>query len=151
MSSEGDARTTTGVPPTRSTLVARLVLAAMAVPAGLYAAWLLLEAGSGNWLNLAIWLGGGVLIHDGVIAPVTVALGLAAMAVLPAPWRAPAVVGLVCWGSITLFAIPVLGRFGALPDNPTLLDRPYAWSWLVLSILTVVLVGLAGLVRSRRG
>lgn len=139
-----------GVRATRSTQVVRLVLAAVAVPAGLYAASLVLESGSGNWLNLAIWLGAGVVVHDGVIAPVTVALGVAAGAVLPRPWRAPAVVGLICWGSITLFAVPVLGRFGALPDNPTLLDRPYLVSWLVLTGVTAVLVGVAGLVRSRR-
>lgn len=141
----------TAPPVARSTQVLRLVLAAVAVPAGLYAAWLLLEAGSGSWLNMTLWLAGGVVVHDGIIAPVVVALGVGAAAVLPGAWRVPATVGLVCWGSITLFSIPVLGRFGALPDNPTLLDRPYATSWLVLSALTVVLVALAGLVRSRRG
>lgn len=134
----------------RSTQVVRAVLAAAAVPAGLYAASLLLDAGSGHWVNLAIWLAAGVVVHDGVIAPVTVALGIAAMTVLPVPWRLPATVGLVCWGSITLFSIPVLGGFGERPDNPTLLDRPYLLSWLVLTALTVLLVGLAGLVRARR-
>ena len=39
--------------------------------------------------------------------------------------RAPAVAGLVVLGSVTLLAIPVLGRFGARADNPTLLDRHY--------------------------
>lgn len=140
-----------GVSATRSTQVVRVVLAVIAVPAGLYAGSLLLEAGSGNWLNLGIWLAGGVVIHDGVIAPVSVALGIASMTVLPVPWRLPATVGLVCWGSITLFSIPVLGRFGARPDNPTLLDRPYFTSWLILTALTVLLVGVVGLVRSRRG
>ena len=39
------------------------------------------------------------------------------------------VVGLVVWGGLTVMAIPVLGRFGALAANPTLLDRPYLTSW----------------------
>jgi hypothetical protein len=45
----------------------------------------------------------------------------------------------------------VLGRFGALDDNPTLLDRPYLVTWLVGCAVTVLLVGVAGAVRSRRG
>ena len=35
-------------------------------------------------------------------------------------------VGFVVLGSVTLLAMPVLGRFGARPDNPTLLDRDYS-------------------------
>jgi hypothetical protein len=64
--------------------------------------------------------------------------------------RAPAAVALIVWGSITLLAVPVLGRFGALEDNPTLLDRPYLITWLVGCALTVLLVALAGAVRSKR-
>jgi hypothetical protein len=44
-------------------------------------------------------------------------------------------------------AVPVLGRFGARPDNPTLLDRPYVLGWLVLAALT--LLGAAGAVAVR--
>ena len=66
--------------------------------------------------------------------------------------RAPAdgPVDLVVLGSLTLLAIPVLGRFGARSDNPTLLDRPYGWSWLALAVVTVALVALAGVIGSRR-
>ncbi len=39
--------------------------------------------------------------------------------------KAPAVVGCVVLGSVTLLAVPVLGRFGERSDNPTLLDRNY--------------------------
>jgi hypothetical protein len=49
-------------------------------------------------------------------------------------------------------AIPVLGRFGARPDNPTLLDRPYLTGWLVVAGLTlgwVLLMSVLG-ARSRR-
>ena len=42
-------------------------------------------------------------------------------------------------GAVTLLAVPVLGRFGAQPDNPTLLDRAYGPGWLVLAGLTVLL------------
>ncbi|MGY2874256.1 hypothetical protein ACVW00_001446 [Marmoricola sp. URHA0025 HA25] len=55
----------------------------------------------------------------------------------------PVVTGAVVLGTVTLVAIPVLGRFGARADNPTLLDRNYLLGWLVVATLTVVLVGAA--------
>jgi hypothetical protein len=128
----------------------RLVLAAASVPAGAYALWLLLHSATDQWPALLTWLIGGVVLHDLVLAPVLLAVGLAAHR-LPAYLRAPAAVGLVVWGSVTLFAVPVLGRFGALDDNPTLLDRPYLVTWLVGCAVTVLLVGVAGALRSRRG
>lgn len=88
--------------------------------------------------------------HDLVLAPVVLAVGLAARR-LPAYLRAPAEAGLVVWGSATLLAVPVLGRFGSLDDSPTLLDRPYVVTWLVGCAVTVLLVGVAGAVRSQRG
>ena len=44
---------------------------------------------------------------------------------------------------------PVLGRFGARADNPTLLDRDYLAGWLVLAALVAVGVAAGTLVRSR--
>jgi hypothetical protein len=47
-------------------------------------------------------------------------------------------------------AVPVLGRFGALSDNPTLLDRPYLASWAVGTAVVVLAVAAAGVLRARR-
>ena len=128
----------------------RLLLASAAVLAGAYALWLLVHSAMDQWLALLTWLLGGVVLHDLVLVPVVLAVGIAARR-LPAYVRAPAAVALVVWGSVTLFAVPVLGRFGALDDNPTLLDRPYLVTWLVGCAVTVLLVGVAGALRSRRG
>ena len=65
--------------------------------------------------------------------------------VLPAPWRAPAVIALVVWGTLTVAAVPVLTRAGARADNATLLDRPYVATWWAISAIVVVLVAVAGL------
>ncbi len=46
----------------------------------------------------------------------------------------------VCSGR--LVGVPVLGRFGAKADNPTLLDRPY---WLGYAVIVAVVVGLAAM------
>jgi hypothetical protein len=58
--------------------------------------------------------------------------------------------GLVVLGSVTLLAVPVLGRFGARPDNPTLLDRNYAAGWVVLAAATAAGVVLAAYLGRRR-
>jgi hypothetical protein len=127
----------------------RLLLLAAAVPAGAYAIWLLLTSPSQDWWALVVWLAGGVVLHDLVLAPLLLALALASRK-LPAHTRTPAVIGLVIWGSVTLLAIPVLGRFGARADNSTVLDRPYLVSWYVGTLVTVVVVAAVGAWRRRR-
>ena len=127
----------------------RVGLGAGGVVAGGYVVWLLLSRGH-DFVNLGVWLVVGVVLHDGVLALAVLALGAVALGVLPQAARAPAVVGFVVLGSATLFAVPVLGRFGARADNPSLLDRSYWAGWLVLAALTLVAVVAASFVRSRR-
>jgi hypothetical protein len=127
----------------------RYVLGATGAALGLYGAWLLLTRGH-DLLDVVVWLVAGVVLHDAVLAVVTLVAGAVALRLLPAAARAPAVVGFVVLGPVTLLAVPVLGRFGARADNPTLLDRDYTAGWLVLAGLTVLAVVTAALVRSRR-
>jgi len=126
----------------------RTVVGALGTALVLYGGWLLVTRGH-DLVAVAVWLVAGVVLHDGVLAVLTIALGGLAVRLAPAPARAPLVVGLVVLGSTTLLAVPVLGRFGARPDNPTLLDRDYTAGWLVLAGLTALAVVVATLVRSR--
>ncbi|MDP3891913.1 hypothetical protein [Nocardioides sp.] len=96
-----------------------------------------------------VWLVAGVLVHDAVLAPLVLAAGWVGARLLPRPARAPAAVGFVVIGSVTLLAVPVLGRFGARSDNPTLLDRPYGAGWLLIAGLVTAAVVGASVVRSR--
>ena len=121
--------------------------AALAAYGGLL---LLTRQDAGQVFEVLAWLAGGVLLHDVLISAALLAAVVGVRRVLPPDWRAPATVALVVYGSLTLVAVPVLGRFGARPDNPTLLDRPYVSSWLVLLVCTVAAVLLAGLLRRRR-
>lgn len=120
----------------------RLVLSAVGVAAAAYGGVLLLAEDRADLVDAALWLGGGVVLHDLVLAPLLVGLGLIARRWLPARWRTPIVVGGIVLGSITLLAVPVLGRFGARADNPSLLDRPYVTGWL--GLLALVLLGVVG-------
>jgi hypothetical protein len=128
---------------------ARVALGALGVVVGLYGAWLVLSRGH-DLLNLVLWLAGGVVLHDGLLSLLVLVLGALALRVLPDVARAPAVVGMVVLGTATLFAVPVLGRFGARADNATLLDRNYAVGWLVLAGAVLVTVVVASVLRARR-
>lgn len=128
----------------------RLVLGALGVAAGVYGAWSLRGVEWADWPSLLAYLAGGVVLHDVVLAPVVVGIGVLAARLAPSSWRAPMVVGLVVWGGLTLMAVPVLGRFGALSDNPTLLDRPYLASWAAGTAIVALAVAAAGVARARR-
>ena len=131
--------------------VVRLALGGLGVLVGAFGAWLLLSRQDLEQLtNAAIWLAAGVVLHDGVLALLTLVLAAILVPLLPRAARGPAVVGSVVLGSVTLLAVPVLGRFGARPDNATLLDRSYTAGWLVLAALTLVVVVVASVLRSRR-
>lgn len=121
----------------------RLALAALGVAAGAYGGWLLVTAGTRDLVAVAVWLGGGVVAHDAVLAPATLLGGVLAGRLLPPRWRGAAARAAVLLGPLTLLAVPVLGRFGARADNPTLLDRPYWTGWAVLVVLCLVGVALA--------
>jgi len=128
----------------------RLAVAAVGLAAAGYGVVLMVDTGRQNIARTLVWLVGGVVAHDAVLAPATIGLVVIATRALP-PWvRGPAAVGLVVLGSLTLLAIPVLGRFGARPDNPTLLDRDYSAGWLVLGGLVLVAVVAGAAWRKRR-
>ncbi len=133
-------------------MTTRLSLGAVGVAVGLYGAFLMLTRASTDGLvNAGVWLAAGVLLHDVALSALVLLAGLVVTRLLPSPVRAPAAVALVVVGTLTVVAVPVLGRFGAREDNATLLDRPYLGSWLILLAVAALAVAVAGVVRSRRG
>jgi hypothetical protein len=129
----------------------RVVLGAAGLAAAAYGTVTLLGLGAENLLATLPWLLGGVVAHDAVLAPLVVLTGVIAAVRLPGWARGAAAAALVVLGSVTLAAVPALGRFGARPDNPTLLDRPYAAGWAALAALVLVVAGTAALATRRRG
>jgi len=130
----------------------RLALGAFGTVVSAYGAFLLLSRQQlEDAVEVAIWFAVGVVLHDFVLAPLMLVVGVVMMRMLPAAARAPAVVGLVVLGSITLLAVPVLGGFGVQADNPTLFDRPYLAGWAVLAGLVLAGVLAASLARRSPG
>lgn len=130
---------------------ARWVLGGLGVALASYGGVLAVtRQGPSQLVELGAWLVAGVVVHDVLVAGAVVVATAVGHRVLPASWRAPAAVALVVWGSVSLMAVPVLGRFGARPDNPTLLDRPYLAAWALGTALTILAVVVAGLLAGRR-
>ncbi len=132
----------------------RVALLVSGVLVGGYGAFRLLELGGDNLVATFVWLAGGLLLHDAVLAPLTIAVAAVGGHLLPTSVRGPAAAGAVVLGTVTLTAVPVLGRFGARADNPTLLDRDYASGWLLFAaaVLLAVAVGsTSSVVLARRG
>ena len=103
----------------------------------------------GDLVGVGAWLAGGVVAHDAVIGPLVIVVGALGVPLLPSAFRAPVVVGLVVLMTVTLMAVPVIGRFGAKADDHGLLNRPYVALWLVFAALVVVAVVIASWVRGR--
>jgi hypothetical protein len=78
----------------------------------------------------------GVVLHDLVFAPLSVALGFAGRRLVPQKWWGPVVVAALCSVVLVMLAVPVFDKPGMRPDNLTVLDRNYrAGLWISLAIV----------------
>ncbi|MFD5321350.1 hypothetical protein [Streptomyces sp. NPDC127098] len=96
------------------------------------------------------WLAGAVVLHDVVLAPLVLAVGLLVRRLRGHGVRGVVRGGLMVAGCVTLAALPPLLRPGQ-PANPTVLPLDYGRNVLLLVTVTgVVTLVLAALARSRR-
>lgn len=101
-----------------------------------YGVLLVLDNPTGVIIRIAVWALAGVLLHDAVFAPACLALGFAGRRILPSTWWSPVLVAALCSVVLVLLAIPVYGRPGLIPDNPSALDRDYPRGlWLSLAVV----------------
>lgn len=107
-----------------------------------YGCWLLVSTRPlPDLLSVFWWLAGGLVAHDGVLAPLTVLAGLGISRVVPARVRAPIQAGLFATAAVSLAALALVLGFGRRPDNPSLLPLPYGRNLLLL--LTVIWAAVA--------
>ncbi len=128
-------------------VVTRGALIVVGAAGAAYGAWRLVSLGWDQLVAVLVWLVGGLVVHDGIIAPLVVVAGVLA-AHRAEPWlRTPLLWTLVVLGPITLIAVPVLGKPGAKADNPTLLDRNYVLGY---AVVVVIVLGAAAAMAVRR-
>ncbi|MCW2755599.1 MAG: hypothetical protein JWQ32_3010 [Marmoricola sp.] len=127
----------------------RAVLIATGAAAGAFGISLLLGLGQRNLIATVEWLAGGVVLHDAFVGPAVIAAAFVVARLFRGRVPAAVIVGGIVLATVTVVAIPVLGRFGQRPDNTTLLNGSYGVGWLVFAGLTLLLVLVLGM-RGRR-
>jgi hypothetical protein len=97
--------------------------------------------------DVLIWLGGAVVLHDALIAPLVLLVGLV---VVRGGVRGPVRGGLLVAGALTAVALPVLLRPGPRA-NSSVLPLDYSRNWLLLlaAVATVTALVLVGRVFGR--
>jgi hypothetical protein len=127
----------------------RVLLLLIGLTSGWYGITLMLDFDISDLMSIALWFCGGILLHDAVFAPLCAAVGIGARHLLPRTWWAPAACGAVGTVALASIAAPVLDRGGAMPDNPSVLDRDYATGLAVALVVVWALVVLATVTRRR--
>ncbi len=100
--------------------------------------------------NLARFVVGGALLHDLLVAPLVILLGVLLARAVPGRARAIVQAALAVTGIVALFSYPLVRAYGLAANNPTSLPRNYTAGLLV--VLGVVWAIAAGMViyRSRK-
>ena len=103
--------------------------------------------------ELVRYLLGGALVHDLVVAPLVLLIGLGLARAVPARWRSYVQVGAVITACLALFSYPLVRGFGHVHRNPTSLPYNYAANLaIVLGVvwLTIAVVAVVATAKARR-
>ncbi len=94
---------------------------------------------------LALWLIGALVIHDGILSPIVIGVGVA-LTRLPVRARRYVQAALIAGGSVTVIAIPMIYREDTQPPNKAILLQNFAANLSVLlgliAAVTLVLYAL---------
>jgi len=121
----------------------RALLGFIGVAAIGWGLWLIRDDGLERWRSQAVWVAGGVLAHDALIAPLVVILGVAAARLWRPQTRRPIAVGFIVWATVSVAAANVLLPIGGRPDNPSLMNRPYVLAWLAFTVVVIATAAVA--------
>ena len=128
----------------------RLTVGVLGFAGVVWGVWLMRDDGLDRLVSTGLWLGGVVIVHDAVLAPLVVVLGIVAARTLPKRHRAVAAVAFLLWGTLTLAVANVLSGVGGKPGMDSLLHRPYVPAWLAFSgLVLVAAVASAAMMKGR--
>ncbi|MGR6974876.1 hypothetical protein ACU639_35640 [Streptomyces cynarae] len=103
----------------------------------------LLLMGVRDLADVLVWLGGAVVLHDVVIAPVVLLVGLL---LVRGGVRGPVRGALLVAGALTTVALPVLLRPGRTA-NSSVLPLDYPRNWLIALVAVAMVTALRLVVR----
>lgn len=92
-------------------------------------------------LDLATWVIGADLLHDLVIAPLVIAVGVVVLVVIGSRWRPAIRAGLMASAIVLAVGWAPLRGYGraTAPDNPTIQPLNYATAvWSVIAFIWIV-------------
>lgn len=136
--------------PHRPGPLAWLVIAAGWGVIGVVVAGVLREADATHPRSWATWVIGAALVHDLVVLPLVLLVGLGLGQLLRPAWRGPVRAALIVGGVLALATWPTIRRFGARADNPTVLPLPAGRNLVGIAAVLALSAIVAGIVRSRR-
>jgi len=99
--------------------------------------------------NLARFVVGGALLHDLLIAPVVVVLGVLVVRAVPGRVRAPVQAALAVSAIVALFSYPLVRAYGLATHNPTSEPHNYALN-LAIILAFVWIIAIAVILRRAR-
>ncbi|BDZ42478.1 hypothetical protein GCM10025865_17770 [Paraoerskovia sediminicola] len=106
---------------------------------------------SSQWLGVLVWLAGGIVVHDVILAPIGILVGLLVLPRVPASWRPALRGGMLALGVLAIFAVALFfGAAGrrnpsAVPQDPV---AAVVVALVVIAVGVVVAIGWRA-VRSR--
>jgi hypothetical protein len=83
-------------------------------------------------IMLAIWLIGALIIHDGILSPLIIAVSWTLAHVVPPRARKYLQAALIAGGLVTIIAIPLIYREGKQPPNKAILRQDFGGNLTVL-------------------
>jgi len=107
-----------------------------------------------QWPGVVLWLAGGVAVHDVILAPTAVLLGLAVLPRVEPRWRPPLRAGALGAGVLAIFAVVIVGAAGhrrnasVVPVAPT---TSLAAAGALLLAAVIVGAAIGSLARARVG
>lgn len=99
--------------------------------------------------NLATFVVGGALLHDLLVAPVLILVGVLIARAVPARVRGPVQAALVVSGIVALFSWPLVRAYGLAANNPTSLPHNYGLNLLIVLGVVWAVAGAAILLKFR--
>ncbi|WP_456845803.1 hypothetical protein [Cellulomonas sp. P5_C6] len=128
----------------------RVALVTAGILLALYGAWRLVTQTPSALPGLALWMVGIVVIQDGLLSPLIVAVGWLLARTVPPRGRRYVQSALIIGGLITIIAIPLIARRGTQPPAKALLLQNYGANLAILLGLVAALNLVAYLLTAAR-